>query len=257
MGSTAAMDSIVALARRRSIKVVEDAAQAHGAIYLRRRVGTWGDAGCFSFYPTKNLGGWGDGGCIVTDDADLAEHARLLRSHGEEPRYHHRIVGTTARLDALQASLLRVKLGRLDDRNEDRRRIACGAGRRAGRRGRPAADPCRRRRPRPSPVRRSRSRARRIATPPGSAGDRQRRPLSVPDSPDTGLRQPRHGAGKPAGRRATGRRDLHAAAVSDDVRRADLARGGSRPLVLGGRMITNQLRIAHPPVPPQRRGRRP
>jgi dTDP-3-amino-3,4,6-trideoxy-alpha-D-glucose transaminase len=93
-------------------------------------VGTLGDVGCFSFYPTKNLGGWGDGGAIVTADEELAARVKLLRSHGEKPRYHHRIVGTTARLDALQAALLRVKLRHLDARNADRRRI--GSALRAG-----------------------------------------------------------------------------------------------------------------------------
>jgi dTDP-4-amino-4,6-dideoxygalactose transaminase len=92
-----------------------------------------GDIGCFSFYPTKNLGGWGDGGAIATADAGLAEQVRLLRSHGENPRYHHRIVGTTARLDALQAALLRVKLRRLDGWNADRRRL--GAALREGLQG--------------------------------------------------------------------------------------------------------------------------
>jgi dTDP-4-amino-4,6-dideoxygalactose transaminase len=96
-------------------------------------VGTWGDAGCFSFYPTKNLGGWGDGGAVVTTAPDVAAHVRLLRSHGEQPRYHHRIVGTTARLDALQAALLRVKLRRLDASNDDRRRL--GAALREGLQG--------------------------------------------------------------------------------------------------------------------------
>ena len=81
-------------------------------------------------YPTKNLGAWGDAGAIVTADPELAERVTLLRSHGEQPRYHHRMVGTTARLDALQAALLRVKLRRLEDSNDDRRRI--GAALRGG-----------------------------------------------------------------------------------------------------------------------------
>jgi dTDP-3-amino-3,4,6-trideoxy-alpha-D-glucose transaminase len=123
MGSTVDLDPILAVAREAGLRVVEDTAQAHGALHRGRRVGTLGDIGCFSFYPTKNLGAWGDGGAIVTGDERLAARVRLLRSHGESPRYHHRIVGTTARLDALQAALLRVKLRRLDDRNADRRRI--------------------------------------------------------------------------------------------------------------------------------------
>jgi dTDP-3-amino-3,4,6-trideoxy-alpha-D-glucose transaminase len=102
---------------------VEDTAQAHGARLRGRRVGGIGDVGCFSFYPTKNLGAWGDGGAIVTDDAELAERVRLLRSHGEKPRYHHRVPGTTARLDALQAAILRIKLQRLDECNDRRREL--------------------------------------------------------------------------------------------------------------------------------------
>ncbi len=123
MGSTVDLDPIVAVARGAGLRVIEDTAQAHGALHRGRRVGSIGDLGCFSFYPTKNLGAWGDGGAVVTDDEELAQRVRLLRSHGESPRYHHRIVGTTARLDALQAALLRVKLRSLDARNDDRRRI--------------------------------------------------------------------------------------------------------------------------------------
>lgn len=123
-GAVVEMDPILALARDRGLRVVEDACQAHGARYGDRRVGTLGDAGCFSFYPTKNLGGWGDGGAIVTDDSGLAEHLRLLRSHGERPRYHHRVVGGTCRLDGLQAAVLRTKLRRLDGWNESRRSLA-------------------------------------------------------------------------------------------------------------------------------------
>jgi dTDP-3-amino-3,4,6-trideoxy-alpha-D-glucose transaminase len=130
MGSTVDLDPILDLAQDAGLRVIEDTAQAHGAYHRDRRVGTLGDIGCFSFYPTKNLGGWGDGGAIVTADEELAARVKLLRSHGEKPRYHHRIVGTTARLDALQAALLRVKLRHLDARNEDRRRLgaALGAG---------------------------------------------------------------------------------------------------------------------------------
>ena len=94
------------LARARGLRVIEDAAQAHGARYRGRRVGTIGDAGTFSFYPAKNLGAWGDGGAVVTGDERIAQRVRLLRSHGESPRYHHRMIGTTARLDAIQAAVL-------------------------------------------------------------------------------------------------------------------------------------------------------
>jgi dTDP-3-amino-3,4,6-trideoxy-alpha-D-glucose transaminase len=123
MGSTVDLDPILAVAHKAGLKVIEDTAQAHGALHRGQRVGSIGDIGCFSFYPTKNLGAWGDGGAIVTNDEALAARVGLLRSHGESPRYHHKIVGTTARLDALQAALLRVKLRHLDARNDDRRRL--------------------------------------------------------------------------------------------------------------------------------------
>src|SRR5215207_8177128 len=123
MGSTVDMTPLLDVARAAGLAVIEDCAQAHGARYGGRRVGTFGDLGCFSMYPTKNLGAWGDGGAVVSGDAELAERVRLLRSHGEWPRYHHSIVGTTARLDALQAAILRVKLRRLEAWNDDRRRI--------------------------------------------------------------------------------------------------------------------------------------
>jgi dTDP-4-amino-4,6-dideoxygalactose transaminase len=123
-GRTVEMAPIMDFARSRNLFVIEDAAQAHGARYRGQRVGTIGDAGTFSFYPAKNLGAWGDAGMFVTRHADLADRVRLLRSHGESPRYRHRTVGTTARLDAIQAAVLRLKLKRLDECNEARRRIA-------------------------------------------------------------------------------------------------------------------------------------
>jgi dTDP-4-amino-4,6-dideoxygalactose transaminase len=123
-GATVDMDPILELARSAGIHVVEDACQAHGARYKGRRVGSLGDAGCFSFYPAKNLGAWGDGGAMVTNDDSLADRVRLLRSHGERPRYRHREVGTTSRLDGLQAAVLRIKLRRLDDWNDQRRQAA-------------------------------------------------------------------------------------------------------------------------------------
>lgn len=123
-GRTVDMAPIMDLARESGLLVVEDAAQAHGARYRGKRVGTLGDAGTFSFYPAKNLGAWGDAGAVVTAHQDLAERIRLLRSHGEKPRYRHRIVGTTARLDAVQAAVLRLKLSRLDGCNQARRVVA-------------------------------------------------------------------------------------------------------------------------------------
>jgi dTDP-4-amino-4,6-dideoxygalactose transaminase len=122
-GATVDLDPILALARDAGVHVVEDACQAHGARYRGRRVGTLGTLGCFSFYPAKNLGAWGDGGAVVTSVPELAERVALLRAHGERPRYHHRVVGTTGRLDALQAAVLRRKLLRLDGWCEERRRL--------------------------------------------------------------------------------------------------------------------------------------
>jgi dTDP-3-amino-3,4,6-trideoxy-alpha-D-glucose transaminase len=122
-GATVDMDPLLELAREARIHVVEDACQAHGARYRGRRVGTLGALGCFSFYPAKNLGAWGDGGAVVTADPALADRVRLLRAHGERPRYHHREVGATARLDALQAAVLRRKLVRLEHCNEQRRQL--------------------------------------------------------------------------------------------------------------------------------------
>jgi dTDP-3-amino-3,4,6-trideoxy-alpha-D-glucose transaminase len=120
-GATVDLNPIVAIAREAGIHVIEDACQAHGARYRGRRVGTVGVLGCFSFYPTKNLGGWGDGGAVITAVPELAERIQLLRAHGERPRYNHRVVGTTARLDALQAAVLTHKLSRLEHCNERRR----------------------------------------------------------------------------------------------------------------------------------------
>ncbi|HET8978907.1 MAG TPA: DegT/DnrJ/EryC1/StrS family aminotransferase [Solirubrobacteraceae bacterium] len=123
-GRTVEMEPLMALARDRGVHVVEDACQAHGARLGPRRAGGIGDAGCFSFYPAKNLGAWGDAGAVVTPHAGVAERVRLLRSHGERSRHHHELVGTTARLDALQAAILRVKLRRLEEATAARRRAA-------------------------------------------------------------------------------------------------------------------------------------
>ena len=114
-GLPADLDPIMRLAERQKLVVIEDAAQAIGARYKGRSIGTIGTFGCFSFFPSKNLGGAGDGGLITTQDAGLAERLRLLRVHGSKKKYHHDILGTNSRLDALQAAILRVKLRYLDE----------------------------------------------------------------------------------------------------------------------------------------------
>ena len=123
-GRTVEMDPLLELCRDRGIAVVEDACQAHGALYRGRPVGSLGDAGCFSFYPTKNLGGWGDGGAFVSNDAELTHRVRLLRSHGEGTRHHHELTTGTHRLDTLQAAILSVKLPHLYEWNKRRRDAA-------------------------------------------------------------------------------------------------------------------------------------
>lgn len=123
-GQAADMDPILEIAHRRGLRVIEDACQAHGAEYQGKKVGSLGDAGCFSFYPTKNLGGYGDGGMVVTNDARIAEKVRLLRNYGQKDRYYHVVEGINSRLDELQAAMLRVKLKRLDHWNEERRSLA-------------------------------------------------------------------------------------------------------------------------------------
>jgi dTDP-4-amino-4,6-dideoxygalactose transaminase len=111
---------ILKIAEERGLVVIEDAAQAIGARYHNRCVGTIGTLGCFSFFPSKNLGGAGDGGLITTEDASLAERLRLLRVHGSKKKYHHEILGVNSRLDALQAAILRVKLRHLDHWTRER-----------------------------------------------------------------------------------------------------------------------------------------
>jgi dTDP-4-amino-4,6-dideoxygalactose transaminase len=123
-GQAADMDAILQLARPRGIRVVEDAAQAHGATYRGRRCGSIGDVACFSFYPSKNLGAYGDGGVIVTHDAVLAEKIRHLRNWGQKTKYIHTEKGCNSRLDTLQAAILRVKLRYLDEWNARRRQAA-------------------------------------------------------------------------------------------------------------------------------------
>jgi len=123
-GQPAAMDEVMTIARSHGIKVIEDCAQAHGAILEGKRVGSIGDIACFSFYPTKNLGAMGDGGMVVTSDDDLAKRCRLLREYGWAERYVSHIAGWNSRLDEVQAAILRVKLRFLDGDNDRRSRIA-------------------------------------------------------------------------------------------------------------------------------------
>ncbi|MBX7257825.1 MAG: DegT/DnrJ/EryC1/StrS family aminotransferase [Candidatus Hydrogenedentes bacterium] len=118
------MDPIMAFARKHDLVVVEDCAQAHGAIYRNRKCGAIGDAAAFSFYPTKNLGAYGDGGAVTSSDARVAEELRMLRNYGEERRYHHTRKGINSRLDEIQAAILRTKLSYLDSWNALRRERA-------------------------------------------------------------------------------------------------------------------------------------
>lgn len=113
-GQCARMDRIQEISAARDIPVLEDACQSIGAEFEGRRAGSLGTIGAFSFYPTKNLGGFGDGGMMTTDDAELADRLRVLRDHGQQPRYHHHLVGVNSRLDTLQAAVLGVKLTKLD-----------------------------------------------------------------------------------------------------------------------------------------------
>jgi dTDP-4-amino-4,6-dideoxygalactose transaminase len=123
-GQPADMAPILAVARRYGLFVLEDACQAHGAQYRGQRVGTLGDAACFSFYCSKNLGAYGEGGAVVTNDDELAAAVRRLRDHGSDRRYEHVTIGTNSRLDEVQAAVLRVKLRYLDTWNQQRAAVA-------------------------------------------------------------------------------------------------------------------------------------
>ena len=123
-GRPADMDPIVAIARRHGIVVIEDAAQAHGADYKGRRVGTLGDMACFSFYPGKNLGAYGEGGLVVTDSPEYTRTLRMLRDWGAEKKYEHVLKGYNYRMEGIQGAVLRVKLRHLDDWTEARRAAA-------------------------------------------------------------------------------------------------------------------------------------
>jgi dTDP-4-amino-4,6-dideoxygalactose transaminase len=121
-GQPAEMDPILEIADRHGLKVIEDAAQAHGAEYKGRRAGSMGHVAIFSFYPGKNLGAYGDAGALVTNDGEIADKVRLLRNHGRREKYEHLLQGFNYRIDTLQAAILRAKLAHLEEWNEARRR---------------------------------------------------------------------------------------------------------------------------------------
>ncbi|MGA1795404.1 MAG: DegT/DnrJ/EryC1/StrS family aminotransferase [bacterium] len=123
-GQAADMEPILETAKKHGLKVVEDCAQAFGAEYKGNRVGSSGDVGCFSFYPAKNLGCYGDGGMVVTADQDIYQKVKLLRQHGAEEQYNHKVLGFNSRLDELQAAILSVKLAYVDEWNNVRRERA-------------------------------------------------------------------------------------------------------------------------------------
>lgn len=123
-GQAADLDPIVDLCRRHGLRLVEDCAQSYGARYDGRMTGSFGDFGCFSFYPSKNLGAFGDGGMVTTNDESMAAEVRVYRNHGSRTRYHHHVIGYNSRLDEVQAVILRVKLQHLEDFNTRRRAVA-------------------------------------------------------------------------------------------------------------------------------------
>lgn len=123
-GQACDMTKIMDIAMKYNLRVVEDCAQSHGNHWKGKTVGTFGDIGCFSFYPSKGCGAFGDAGCIVTDDVEIAKKFKIFRNYGSEKRYHNMMIGSNSRLDEMQAGLLRVKLKYLDDFNAERRNIA-------------------------------------------------------------------------------------------------------------------------------------
>ena len=123
-GQACDMTKIMAIAQKHNLKVVEDCAQSHGNHWQEQTVGTFGDIGCFSFYPSKGCGAFGDAGAIVTDNSEIADKFKVYRNYGSRVRYQNEVVGTNSRLDELQAGLLRVKLKHLDEFNVERNRIA-------------------------------------------------------------------------------------------------------------------------------------
>jgi len=122
-GQASDMEAIMKIAKKHNLFVIEDCAQSHGAKHNGKMMGTFGDVGCFSFYPSKNLGAFGDAGAVTINSPELAEKFRVYRNYGSEKRYYNRLVGTNSRLDELQAALLRVRLNHLDELNRERVKI--------------------------------------------------------------------------------------------------------------------------------------
>lgn len=118
------MDKIMEIAEKHGLFVIEDCAQSHASHYYRKMTGSFGDIGCFSFYPTKNLGAFGDAGAIITNNDNFADKVSMLRNYGSKVKYYNEIEGVNSRLDEIQAALLRVKLSHLDELTEERKKIA-------------------------------------------------------------------------------------------------------------------------------------
>lgn len=123
-GMASKMDKIVDICKKYNLRLVEDCAQSHGACFNGKMTGSFGDIGCFSFYPSKNLGAFGEGGAITTNDTNINEACRTFRNYGSQKRYYNKIIGTNSRLDEIQAGLLRVRLSHLEELIEERRKIA-------------------------------------------------------------------------------------------------------------------------------------
>lgn len=122
-GQASNMEPIMKLARKYNLKLVEDCAQSHGACFQGQMTGTFGDAGCFSFYPSKNLGAFGDAGAVVTNSQEIADEIRIMRNYGSEKRYYNKIVGANSRLDEIQAGLLRIRLKHMEELIEQKEKI--------------------------------------------------------------------------------------------------------------------------------------
>jgi dTDP-4-amino-4,6-dideoxygalactose transaminase len=123
-GMASRMDSIVDICKKYNLRLVEDCAQSHGALFQGQMTGTFGDVGCFSFYPSKNLGAFGDAGAVVVNDEQLAKDFKVFRNYGSEKRYHNKMVGANSRLDELQAGLLRVRLSHMEELTAEKTFIA-------------------------------------------------------------------------------------------------------------------------------------